>query len=604
MKKKRKKDSVTVDRLIARGASARIGTLICVLTCALTGASAAAADNTMLATNEQALQHWAQASGAPAPAVQQTADGGSQLIWRAGVSYDFYNRNVSGGQVLTPFSNGTFNRMQLQSDLRSTQGETLNWFQFGATASDDRSALSMGKVINTLQAGRTGPGYRIALGDVPVNHSALGTSLGLRGILGQNYFGQTLVSGAAGVVAESWEALNTDARRRTMLRDVYSLKIEHPLSQTTGVYATAQSYSDQRGSLPPGAFAVAGADATSSTVGFTHRSGAFFVNGEGGASQLKQDGQSRKNDTAFVVDGGWQGKSVGLRTGHHDLGQNYSSASGQALGGIRETYGNATWMAQSWLTFSADARTSLVNRPPPPPQPVVTATGIIPGAPASTGAPAPAPAIAAGTTTDSGTLSANITIPQLPGTSAQLSYGESAGRNPTAGNSNTKTTGANLQYGGQLWNAGIGMQVNSLTLEAAPAGNSDTTSTTFTLGRRWSDAAAGSAPTWQVGLNFAASEQRQEFDIGTSSASRNFTLSLSAQSAGLGLLNASWLTGRIGDPVSGAKYTMNTYQIDAGRPAFKTGSIKLYARYVDNFKENPLLAYREQTVGVQFVYNH
>lgn len=572
--------------------------------CAAMVSTCAVADNTVLATNDQALQHWAQASGAPAPVVQQSADGGSQLVWRAGVSYDFYNRNVSGGQLLTPFRSGTFNRLQLQSDLRSTQGDVLNWFQFGATASDDRSVLSTGKVINTLQAGRTGPGFRIALGDIPVNHSALGTNLGLRGILGQRYFGQTLLSGAAGVVAESWEALNSDERRRTMLRDVYSLKIEHPLSKATSVYVTTQSYSDQRGSLTPGTIAVAGADANSATMGFTHREGGFSLTGEGGFSRLSQDGQSQKSDSAVVIDGGWQGTAVGLRAGHHDLGKFYSSSSAQALGGIRETYGNGTWMAQPWLSFNADVRTTTNNRPPPPPQPVVTAAGIIPGTPVSTAAPAPAPAISAGTTTDSGTLSANIAIPQLPGTSMQLSYGESAGRNNLFGRSNTKTTGANLQYGDPQWSAGAGVQVNTLTLVNSPANNSEMTSVTFTLGRRWSDAAAGGAPTWQVGVNFAANQQRQEFEIGTSSTNRNFTLSLAAQNISLGVLNASWLTGEIGDPVSGVKYSLNTYQIDAGRAVFKTGSIKFYARITDNFKENPLLAYKETTVGVQFSYNH
>ncbi len=578
---------------------------VCVLTCLLTGASAAAADNTVLASNQQALQLWAQASGAPAPAVEQTADGGTKLEWRANVSYDLYSRSVSGGQVLTPFSNGTFNRLQLQSDLRSTTpGNDLNWFLFGATVSDDRSALTAGKVINTLQAGRTGQGYRVAFGDVPVNYSTLGTNLGLRGILGQRYFGSTLVSGAAGVVAESWEALNERSRRHTLLRDVYAMKVEHPLSEATGVYATAQSYSDQRDSLTPGTAAAAGAGATSATVGFTHRNGGFSLNAEGGTSRLSQDTQSRKSDNAVIVDGGWQGSSFGLRAGHHDLGRNYSSSSGQAIGGLRETYTNATWAAQPWLTFNADVRTSDNNRPPPPPQPTVTAGGIVPATPSSTATPAPAPAISAGTKTDSGTVSASITFTQLPGSSLQLSHGESSSRNDLAGSTHTRTSGANLQYSGAAWSAGTGIQINGLTYAAQPASNSETTALNFNLGRQWSDAAAGGTPTWQVALNLMANRQRQEFDTGSTSTNLSYTTSLGAQSVGLGQLNASWTTGRINDPVSGARYTLNTYQIDAGRPVFKTGSLKLYARRTDNFKENPLLAYKEATTGVQFVYNY
>lgn len=577
------------------------GTLIAGAICS----SGSHADQPVLATNEQVLQYWAQASGAAPPKVEQTADGGSKLEWRANVSYDLYNRSVSGGQVLTPFSNGTFNRLQLQSDLRVMQpGDILNWFQFGVTASDDRSVLSMGKVINTLQAGRTGPGYRIALGDIPVNYSTLGTSLGLRGILGQRYFGNTLVSGTAGVVVESWEALNERSRRHTPLRDVYAMKVEHPLSEATGVYATAQSYSDQRDSLTPGTAAATGAGATSATVGFTHRSGGFFLNGEGGASRLSQDTQTRKSDNAVIIDGGWQGGSFGLRAGHHDLGQYYSSSSAQAIGGLRETYANATWAAQPWLSFNADVRASDSNRPPPPPQPTVTADGIIPATPSSTATPAPAPAISAGTKTDSGTLSATIAFAQLPGSNLQLSYGESSGRNDLTGSTHTRTSGANLQYGGPAWSAGAGIQINGLTNSAQPVNNSETTALTFNLGRRWSDAAAGATPTWQVALNLIANQQRQEFDTGSTSTNRNFTMSLGAQSVGLGQLNASWTTGRINDPVSGAKYTLDAYQIDAGRPLFKTGSIKLYVRRTDNFKENPLLAYEETTVGVQFVYIH
>ena len=64
----------------------------------------------------------------------------------------------------------------------------------------------------------------------------------LRGILAQRYFGQTLVSASAGVIAESWEALADQGRRRMFLKNAYALKAESPFGQNLQAYATVQGY--------------------------------------------------------------------------------------------------------------------------------------------------------------------------------------------------------------------------------------------------------------------------------------------------------------------------------------------------------------------------
>lgn len=193
-----------------------------------------------LADNGTVLAQFAQASGGPAPELKKGDDGATQIEWHGGATVDFYSRSASGGAMLTPYSGGHYHRIGMQSDLRGTAPEgDVSWMQFALTQSDDPSLIMLGNSqINTLNAGRAGKGYRLAFGDVAVNHSTLGANLPLRGILAQRYFGQALVSASAGVIAESWEALADQGRRRMFLKNAYALKAESPFGQNLQAYAT------------------------------------------------------------------------------------------------------------------------------------------------------------------------------------------------------------------------------------------------------------------------------------------------------------------------------------------------------------------------------
>jgi hypothetical protein len=173
-------------------------------------AGTAQADNSgyLLAANEQVLQQWAQTSGAAVPRLVETkaGDGGTQLEWSGGVSYDYYQNNSRGGFTLTPIRDESSNNTgQVQTEVKSVSSNgATSWFTFGATFSDDRAVLDNPTLINSLQFGHAGETYRVALGDVPVGFSTLGTNTGLRGLFGEGYLGRTLFQAVAGVQSDTW----------------------------------------------------------------------------------------------------------------------------------------------------------------------------------------------------------------------------------------------------------------------------------------------------------------------------------------------------------------------------------------------------------------
>jgi hypothetical protein len=538
------------------------------------------------------LAQFAQAAGRPAPQLA-TTEGGTRIEWHGGAGLDLYDRSASGSPTLTPYSPGDFYRAVAQSDLRghSAEGE-VSWMQLALTATDDRSVVPLNTLqINTLSLGRVGEGYRVSAGDVPVSYSALGANTAFRGLLAEKYFGPLLVSGSAGVISESWEALDSKDKRRVPLRNAYALKLETPLGGGSKAYLTAQGYEDASGASPLTAAGLLGASGRSATAGFSWRQGPYSAQGEAGASRWSEEGGSRQHDSAFILDGAWQGDRVGLRAGYHDIGPFFASLSTQAGTGVTDLYANANWTATEWLSLLADLRRSrneMAAPPVPPPAPTIP--------PNLT--PPPTPFVGR---SDALTLRAQITLPSAPGLGLGLTAGETRGKGNGTGDNDTSNWGATLGYSTPGWNATAAFQNTRLSssVEAGADGSTDTW--TFNLGRSLSDAAGGVPAAWTLGGNLTATFQRQDLSSGAGMELDSYALLLTGQHVRWGNFSASAGTSR-GTDATGGNLELRWYQVDAGRKLGERGGVKVYARGSRNYQDRAAIAYDDDTVGVQLTY--
>jgi hypothetical protein len=557
-----------------------------------------ASATTHLADNNTVLAQFAQASGGPAPQLVEADEGGTKIEWHGGVSADYYSRSASGGTILTPYSGGHFHRIGIQSDLRGTSPEgDVAWAQFALTQSDDPSVLMLGNSqINTLSAGRAGQGYRFAVGDVAVSHSTLSAYTPLRGALAQRYFGQTLLSASAGVVAESWEALADQGRRRMFLKNVYALKAERPFSQNLQAYATVQGFREDGDSVGSGAIALTPTSGHSATAGMNWREDRLFLQAEAGLSRFGEEGLEGHRDRAFIADGGWQGDQLGLRFGHHDLGRYYASLSGLAGAGIKETYANANWLASSWMILTGDVRRSenqMAAPPIPPPPPTIPPTPVTPYTPFVG-------------ITDAVNLRAQFNFPDVPGLGLGLSVGESRGKSGGGvvgggGVNRSQNQGVNLTYTKPAWNASLGYQ-NSRQSNSIAAGSDGRTDTwTAAYGRNWSDATDIVQASWMLNATIAGSVQRQNLESGATATLNTLNLVLSGERNSWGRMSAI-LGGSRGHDATGGDLRQHWYQLDAGRALGQRGGIRLYLRAMSSFQERAAIAYRDKTAGVQVSY--
>lgn len=546
-----------------------------------------------LADNGSVLAQFAQASGTPAPQLLQEDEGGTRIEWHGGATLDAYTRSASGGGTLTPYTGGHYHRIGLQSDLRGTSPEgDVSWMQFGLTQSDDPSVIFLGNSqVNTLSAGRAGQGYRYALGDVAANHSTLGANAPLRGVLGQRYFGQTLLSAAAGVVAESWEALADLGRRRMFLKNVYALKAETPLGQGLQAYATMQGFREDGDSVNAATLALVPTTGSSATIGLNWREGRYFLQAEGGMSRYGEKGLDGHRDRALIVDGGWQGDKLGLRLGHHDLGRYFASLSGLMGAGIRETYANANWMATTWISLTGDVRHSenqMAVPPVPPPPPTIPPTPVTPYTPFVG-------------KTDAASLRAQISFPSVPGLGLGLSAGESHGRSSGGASNRSQNQSVNLSYAAMAWNASLGYQNSKQSNSVVVASDSRTDTWSASYGRNWSDATDVAPASWMLNATVTGSAQRQHLESGNSATLNTLNLVVSGERQPWGRFSVIFGGGR-GHDATGGDLRQHWYQLDAGRALGERGGIRLYVRGMSSFQDRAAIAWRERLAGLQLSY--
>lgn len=547
----------------------------------------------LLADNGSVLAQFAQASGSPAPQLVPEEDGGTKIEWHGGATLDAYSRSASGGATLTPYTGGHYHRIGLQSDLRGTTQEgDVSWMQFALTQSDDPSVIFLGNSqVNTLSAGRAGQGYRYALGDVAANHSTLGANAPMRGLLAQRYFGQTLLSAAAGVVAESWEALADQGRRRMFLKNAYALKAETPLGQGLQAYVTLQGFREDGDSLPAGLLALTPTSGSSGTLGLNWREGRYFLQAEGGLSRYGEKGLDGHRDRALIVDGGWQGDKLGLRLGHHDLGRYFASLSGLMGAGIRETYANANWTATAWLSLTGDVRRSenqMAAPPVPPPPPTIPPTPVTPYTPFVG-------------RTEAASLRAQISFPGVPGLGLGLSAGESHGRSSGGASNRSQNQGATLSYAAMAWNASLGFQNSKQSNSVAAASDSRTETWSASYGRNWSDATGVAPASWTLNATATASAQRQHLETGATATLNTLNLVFSGERQPWGRLSAI-LGGSRGHDATGGGLRQHWYQLDARRALGQRGGIRLYLRGTSSFQDRAAIAWRDRLAGLQLSY--
>lgn len=557
--------------------------LVASLACGLPLAAQAA--SYQRAANEQVLQLWAQDSGMAAPRLVEEGggEGGTRLEWKTGISYDYYQNSSRGGSLLTPIRDENVNNTaQLQTEARLSSRSGLSWFNLGATFSDDRAVLGHPTLINSLQMGHAGEGYRVALGDVPTGFSTLGTNIGLRGLLAEAYLGDVLLQAVAGVQADSWESIARKERRSRYQRNSYGFKAQRPFGESLTAFLTVQGYSDDHDEETALSTGLAPADGNTTTAGFSFQSGSFTISGEAGTSNWKEKGLPHERDHAWILDAAWQGERLGLQAGYHDLGFYYTSLSGGALSGVREAYAGFGWMASDWLSLNGDLRHTENKRAEAPP-------GFWP--------PAPLPFSPNAVEADSWTLGAVISIPAIEGLALQLSHSQSRGDNDGGSRNDQQDSMANLQFSRGAWSSGLGWQRGEYDNDAAATTDSTITGWNAFVGHEWLEDDGN----WSLGTTLMYANQRQKLAAGARNSNDSYQLAISGRHRYLGEFSAMWYEGRVRDPATGQHLEQRGIQLEAARAIGSFGSLKLYYSRNDSFEDRSDIAYLERTLGLQFL---
>ena len=540
----------------------------------------------LVAPNDQVIQSWQQNNpGGAGPALKRDEDGSTRIEWTGGVAVDDYSNDIwsAAGLINTPQKSGTYFKNSFNSDVRIVQkNKTVNYFQLGATQSNDLSVLSQSRYqINNLQLGRSGESYLFALGDVAPNFSSLSTALGLRGLFGQRQFSDVTVSGFTGLVAESWEALDNKIPRTQYLKDAHGIKLEKMFGTSLKTYLTTQSSSEREpttilAQLP----ATARGKSRSLTGGFQYQKDQFSVAGETAGSSYEDDGSSDRQGRATVVDATWRGDSITLRSGYHDISTGYTSLSASAQPGVREAYAGTEWTAASWLTVGSDLRRSRLSSR------------------ATSGFES--------TFIDTDALSTRATLsfgPSYPGWTAAVQHAVSQSINSAEQRSKNSDFSSVFGYVSGTWNSAISFGSGKVVSEVSPSSDSLNDSWSFNLGRNFSDALPDLAASWSAAVNFAGGAQTQRLVLGGQTTNTNYTLTLTAKRAGWGGVNLLLTAGETTQPNGGPSLRLRAFQLEATYNISPKNTLKAYVRNSHRNIDDAQLASKENVAGLQLNIN-
>lgn len=513
----------------------------------------------LLADNGAVMEAWAQGGGQPA-AVLTGEEGGTRIEWQNSIALDVYRTDASGGSTLTPHASGDYRHLSLNSNFqRQGAGGAVSTGLLGLAVVNDRAVNRSDVHIGSLQLAHARGNSRFALGDVAAAYSPLGVNLGLRGVQMDRKVGNATVSGVLGMVAESWETLAQEVDATAPRRDVAAARVELPTG-LEGLRASASVATHREDGVSVGSqqLSVQELSGDVGTVGLAFSRQRYQVGVEAGFSRWEQEGGASGDDRAVTVDAGWQGDKVGLRAGWHDIGTDYAGLSGQAMGGVSETYLAGSWQAREWLALNSDLRHSENT---------------------ARAATMPAPAVQPASSSDRAMLGAGIRFPKWPALSLQLSAQTAQGENSDGSDNINHNGSVMLALARDDWYGNVGAQLGTVQNDAANASavNGDVTTLSLGFGRRWADLAGMAV---DLGLN--GSEQRQDLDSGASSESQSGSLNLACNHSRAGRASAVATLGTVTNPVTGASLDQSSLQVDYSYPLRKHGQVGVFWRDVSD----------------------
>lgn len=550
--------------------------------------------------NAQVLQNWQAQTG---QAAWVNDDG--KLEFHGAITVDVYgnSKNIpSGNPALSPLPQGTFGRVTFQGDVRTTSAEgDVTYLQGTVSSSSDRSIMPRYNAqINSLQGGRAGPGYQIAVGDVVAGFSGLSSNLGLRGLLAARQTERFTFTGFAGTVAESWEALLNAgaldglAARTRYSREVFGGKTELQFDDTTSGFVTLQSWRDRTGSanLAPGSTALAGTAASVGAKYTTQKAGLTLeaarssqqdvsVGGAGFGPVAGVAGPSAiGTGSALTADGTYRFDALGLRAGYHNLSTGFASLAQTVAPGVREWYVGGDWTVTPQLTWSTDLRHALSR---------IAATAF---------------SAASANELDSLTNRLNYNVASLPGLILGLNDTRNKGKD-AQGNTNTNVqTTANVGYAFDVWNTQASVGTGQSRNPATPLSDSNTQQWQFGLGRSFTDTQIEGITGWSASAQFSASGQSQRLvNIGTQVRTLVVGVTGNLQSKQYGNLSAGLQRQTTTQSLAGAATLVTTsFTLDWSRALTRQWTVKTYARINNRNHGDFIQQADERVVGAQGVY--
>ena len=589
-----------------------------------------------IAADAQLLRSWQQQTGQTIlfggnPAGTAQTGGQGTLEFHGQIELGVYNSRVSipsGNAALSSAQSGDFGKLVFQGDVRTTNAELDTTYAQGSfTSTDDRGLQPRyATQINNLQAGRSGVGYQVALGDVAANFSGLGSNLGLRGGLVSKDLGAFTATGFAGVVADSWEAMaNQDPRdsqsaRTRNLRNVAGLKGEYKFIDQNGApdsqnntqlsaYATVQNYRDKPGTATPLSLLVppplgtvlvplTTLEGTVASVGTKYSQGNLLVTAELATSRTTDQSADQTTTAAtsppdsrgdaLVIDANYKIGSVSLRAGHHKIDANFTSLSQGSLPGVRETYLGTDWQMTPQLLWGIDLRTAVAQVP-------------------AFGAAAPTGSTAGSTTgvlfsdkssLDSLTNRVSYSLQDIAGLAFSLLDTRSKGIDIQRNNNRNGSTQLGASYASVSWSANAQLGTGHSRSAGNPLYDSRSANWQLFVGRNWGNDSRSET----LGLQATLGALVQKFEAGTNSRSNNYGLNLQSTSRA-GTFNASWQRQTTTQPVAGAaRLNTNSYSLEWSKDITSQWNAKAYARANRRNHGDVLLQSDDSVVGVQGIY--
>ncbi|MBB5202862.1 hypothetical protein HNQ51_000155 [Inhella inkyongensis] len=541
------------------------------------------------AQNQQVLQAWSQAVGAPAPALVPQGDGQSRLDWQLQIGVDAYRTDIdqpAAQAVYSPNASGDYHRSQASFQVQSLGADGQRWFAQGnLLASNDRSVIARySDQLMSLQIGGSGASYQWSAGDVATAYSLLSTNLGLRGFAGQWRAGAWSVQGHLGTLAESWEALAQrtplDGRpaRSSYLRDVQGLKLQYEGWTGWQLYLTHQSYEDQDGSQGEAQVWMAPAEARSMTVGLSYQAPELQAQLETGRSRFQEKAAEARTGQATLLNlngrlGGQNGSGgLAWRLGANDVAAHYSSLGAMATPGLKEVSTGFDWQPEPWLSLGGDARAGKQR----------TA--------------ATAWSDATSTPFESLLLRGNVMLNEwLQGLSLQAQDMRTWQDSGVAADRSLVHTQLSLNLAQGNWFAMAGLTRSTMKDPVNAWGNSRAPGWMMSLSRNWSGEPGVDA--WSLSTQLMLNGQRQD-SAGQRSSSQSGSFAVTGQHPRWGQLSLNLQAGSFTLP-SGQELQQRAYVLDASHPLTRQSALRIYWRLNERNLGQADLATREQTGGLQ-----